>query len=467
MTKLRDALCNPKTALQLLSLILHQRQHTAFKTDLEHVKLLGNFRDKCQDVFVQLVEFLSSTHSSHSNGDIAGVSSCIFIIAHGRCCSGFEFNQDHCLDPQTLAYMDMIPGFDALCGNLHIEAHMALALARPLISAAVECRHMGDGQTSLSLRSNDMHEQRVKLILQQWDPSLGLVQGRVQAALPSKIWRHITLDLYLIFNSLALHDIVLPTDLYERHLASLRTRCGANQRSAHDLGSDKKKREASKCANTLEQLELEFKIRQRHTRIILGEIDARKESLMLQSTAIPCSAIAQEILCSLVIPRITLTLSDALFCSQFFLYLHQIMTPNFCSLRYFDCVLQYVVPMIFAATDHEAAAIGSFVKATLEPLRQWRLERTSYELQAEVCPGFFVDGSSIGYESYCSIFSKWYDTLTRTILRCLGDYILHGRACLIFLIKVGRLNSILAVIKLPRSSSKCIHLKRARITSFF
>lgn len=56
-------LCNPKTALQLLCLISHQRQHTVFCADEGHVKLISNFHDKCQHVMVQLIDFLA-----HPNG---------------------------------------------------------------------------------------------------------------------------------------------------------------------------------------------------------------------------------------------------------------------------------------------------------------------------------------------------------------------------------------------------------------
>lgn len=320
-----------------------------------------------------------------------------------------------------------MPSLHDLCGCFHMEAYIALAVARPLITAAIKRRYQDD------CRETKCEAEIAETVLQQWDPAFGLLKVCLRHALPSRIWRHITPDLYLLFCSLSLSDITLPTQLYEEHISSLRYRCSLHHGAP---GSEKKRKEEMKSANLLEHLEIEFKGRQKHHTIVLAEIEACKDALMYRTDVVEHSSVVQQVIRTLIVPRMPTTLSDASFCAQFFLHLHKILTPGFPSLVYFNTAMVELIPIVFSATDQEAAALGTFMRATLVPLRQWRLNKGVYDAEAKTSPGFFINGEQCSHEKYCLLFSSWYEALTHMTLRCLGDFVHHGRACLIFLIKV-------------------------------
>lgn len=316
---------------------------------------------------------------------------------------------------------------ETLCGTLNLEAHNALFMARPLIAAAIESCWEDPLRTTIEV------DEQKEVPAPEWDPASLKLGCRLQEVLPQRTWQYITTDLYLLFWSLSLQDIILPEALYEKHISTLRSRAQAHRCMQGE--SDKHRRDAIKSLAVLEQLEHEFDKQHKHHRLVLGNIEARKESLMVRiDTRCPC--IAEELTRKLILPRLTLTLSDALFCAHFFLHLHTIGTPYFNSLEYFDSIIKEVLPMIYVATEQESVALGMFLKVTLEPLKSWRMNETAYIEQAGTLLGFMVDGVPCPYADFCFLFSGWYDTITRTVLLCLSDFANHGRACLLLLIKV-------------------------------
>lgn len=138
-------------------------------------------------------------------------------------------------------------------------------------------------------------------------------------------------------------------------------------------------------------------------------------------------------------PRVTSTPEDALFCAIFFEKLHAIETPNFSSLQYYDRVIKDVFPIVYCATDREASCLGLFLRATLEPLKRWRFSKDIYDKEAAAKTGFSVAIGSparCSYEQYCTVFSRWYDKITKIALHCLAQYQDYGRSCLFVLIKL-------------------------------
>jgi THO complex subunit 2 len=150
-------------------------------------------------------------------------------------------------------------------------------------------------------------------------------------------------------------------------------------------------------------------------------------------------SISEAVLQHCVMPRVTTTPEDSLFCATFFHKLHALETPNFSSLQYYDRVVKDVFPVVYCATDREARCLGVFLRATFEPLKRWRFDKRLYDKEAASKPGFSVAIGSparCSYDQYCTVFFKWYDKITKIALHCLDQYKDHGRACLLVLIKL-------------------------------
>ena len=150
-------------------------------------------------------------------------------------------------------------------------------------------------------------------------------------------------------------------------------------------------------------------------------------------------SISEAVLQYCVMPRVTVTPEDALFCATFFHKLHALETPNFSSLQYYDRVVKDVFPVVYCATDREAHCLGVFLRATFEPLKRWRFDKRLYDKEAASKSGFSVAIGSparCSYDQYCTVFFKWYDKITKIAFHCLDQYKDHGRACLLVLIKL-------------------------------
>ena len=114
-------------------------------------------------------------------------------------------------------------------------------------------------------------------------------------------------------------------------------------------------------------------------------------------------------------------------------------TPNFSSLQFYDRVVKDIFPLVYCATDHEAKCLGIFLRTLFEPLMRWRFDRDCYEKEAASKLGFSVAIGSparCSYDQYCTVFSKWYDKMTKITVNCFEQYRHHGRACLLLLIKL-------------------------------
>lgn len=395
VNKLQDILCTSDTAIPILALIAQQRGYALFKGQVNHVKLLGQLFDRCQLVLVQLVDFLSGSPEHPPPGG------------------------------EKLAYYDLLPDLAQLSA-LHVQPQIALHAARPLIAKAA--RHRQNKMVTRSLPAPDL-----PTCLSKWEPS----SATLRASLPMGDSNAMTSELYLTFWSLSLYDIKLPVQQYDAQIALIRAKLSAAQRES--LEPDKRKKEMARCLNTVNLLVSELEAQKRHCKQITSDLEARREGLLGSIVEDHRRSISDALLQNCIMPRVTTTPEDSLFCAIFFEQLHVLETSNFSSLQYYDRVVKDVFPVIYCATDHEARCLGIFLRATFEPLKRWRFDKRAYEMEAASKPGFSVaigSAARCSYDQYCTVFLKWYDKITKLAIHCLSHYRDHGRACLLVLIKL-------------------------------
>jgi THO complex subunit 2 len=180
-------------------------------------------------------------------------------------------------------------------------------------------------------------------------------------------------------------------------------------------------------------------VQQDHCCHILSDLEAKRISFLSAVVEDQRRPISEALLQHCIMPRVTITPEDSLFCAKFIQKLHILETPNFSSLQYFDRVIKDIFPIVFCATDHEARCLGIFLRATFKPLKDWRFNKHLFDVEAASKPGFSVaigSPSRCSYDQYCTVFFKWYDKITKIMISCLEQYRDHGRACLLVLIKL-------------------------------
>lgn len=69
--------------------------------------------------------------------------------------------------------------------------------------------------------------------------------------------------------------------------------------------------------------------------------------------------ISKCILQYLIYPRILMSPIDAVYCTQFFLLLHELDNPLFSTLHCFDRTFKSISPLIFCSTETEASFVGN------------------------------------------------------------------------------------------------------------
>lgn len=115
-----------------------------------------------------------------------------------------------------------------------------------------------------------------------------------------------------------------------------------------------------------------------------GGIDGYNHTNMSTVADIISKCITQH----LIYPRISMSPIDAVYCTQFFLLLHELQTPYFSTLHCFDRTLRTVSPLIFCSTEAEASFIAYALQDLLQIISKWYISENNYDLLAKSMVGF-------------------------------------------------------------------------------
>lgn len=80
-----------------------------------------------------------------------------------------------------------------------------------------------------------------------------------------------------------------------------------------------------------------------------------------------------------ILPRLLFSPEDALFCAKFAALLHDVGTPGFSSIQYYDKVAREVSALLNCVTRSEATNLGVFLLETLTLLTRWRSSSRIYD----------------------------------------------------------------------------------------
>jgi len=194
-SKLKEALMNSQLALPLAILIAQSRNYIAFHSDLQHLKMIGDLYDKCQETFIQYIEFIS-TH----------------------------------IPPRT--YSTILPPITQLCQNYYLEPETVFYVCRRAL-------HVIDSHAQITLIANE--ELSTPLTKESYPSKEFLTQ--VKSLLPESVWESLSPELYVTFWSLSLYDIYVPKARYESEMQKIRQQQQAEALEKKESAqSNKKKR---------------------------------------------------------------------------------------------------------------------------------------------------------------------------------------------------------------------------------
>lgn len=390
---LREVLFSSGTAFPLLVLIAQVRSKILFDAETTQLKLISYLYDTSQDVLMQFTDFL------------VGGSKSIESIA------------------------ESLPKLDNLLGEVGLAVPVAFQLIRPIVRAALQY-----GQDYLAAPA----------ILQDWHPFSPQMKGAVIKHLPAAIWTTLSPELFMTFWSLSLYDLSVPVTRYEQEIRRLKDRYNEIDSKLDDDKSLQKQRkqDMSKFLAGSKALADELDQQKKHVENIKRMINSQKDMYFSPVGSDNYSKMTENIMQYCVHSRVLMSPLDAVFCSQFFLYLHTAETPKFSTIHFLHRTMRTIAPLIFCTTEYEAGFIGFFISDLTQVCNRWISSKVLFSKEAEAKSCFRKDFESdvrVNHDQYAKVYNIWQQKLKNNVITCLksSEY-MHVRSALVFLSKVAQ-----------------------------
>lgn len=149
--------------------------------------------------------------------------------------------------------------------------------------------------------------------------------------------------LYLVFWSLTLQDVYVPSISYRSYISSLEAT--PLQRTKSTL-HDKRGRGILRNCGTIDLLKAELKTRRDQHEFVHRELRDNRAAILGSVTDVHRQTLPEAMLQFCVVPRVTESPEDALFTALFLQELHSIELPKFSTLLYFDRIMKDVIPLV-------------------------------------------------------------------------------------------------------------------------
>lgn len=424
--EVRRILQSDDMGVSLLILLAQVRKQIIFGPGKHNrpkpVKLVANLVDNCQVLLSILLDFLTSS------GDVCAV----------------ESNQSHA---SLLAFAQSMPSLVDLHNLYGIDLAWAWMLCRPLIRAASDLERGGN-----QAESEDGEEQDGM----QVDSPLNAFKSTedthefLKGALPDTVWQSISTELFELFYSNSLYDVLCPKQVYKTEIARLekeRERLSHQQKAQSNgpgsldaIGVDEEER----AKNAAVRLASDLLRQEKHVATVRKIMNDKKSSFfpLAQISAKASSTF----LARCVFPRCLQSPDDSLYCSRFVSILHAESTPGFGTLHFLNDLFVSVSRALFGLTEGEAANLSILMLEMWKVVSRWRYDESAYIKEVEGKPGsYMVDTSErsngdqvqISYRGYEALYNKWHAAIGSVCLGCLQsrEYI-HTRNCLIVLTRM-------------------------------
>eukprot|EP01052_Picozoa_sp_SAG31_P009618 SAG31_NODE_509_length_14732_cov_13.043600_6_plen_1068_part_00 len=344
--RLKESMIDSRLAVPLLVLLGQQGGSCVFVHDenRRQLKVIGEVYDKCHETFLQLVMFLTSALQEKGGNPFS-------------------------------AYAQLLPSMEDLILKHQVQPEAAFHICR--------------------------------CALEDTSSGRAAIANAVQGVLPATTWDNIDSKLYTTFWSLSLYDIDVPKKLYADSLNRL-------QQDLHKIEDDRSlsntqvtKRKKEKNA-AIKAMNAEKQAQDKHHSNVMGRLRKEAPGWFREQAAMPKSLEPAEGLnvftqCC-IFPRVLFSQLDAAFCARFVHKMHQLKTPNFSVLLYYDKVIKQVASAVTCCTRNEALRLGRFLAETLKLLEHWKSDAAVYRSELVV---FRYDFKAVSISVVLSIIAPF------------------------------------------------------------
>jgi THO complex subunit 2 len=375
------------------------------------VKLIGNLYDTCQVTIAILLDFLTNPTDDK--------------------------------DAAILHYARSLPSLTELHDTYMMDIASAWMLCRPLLQAA---ERMELSRKHISIKNEIL-------------PFVSSEASRksLEGMLPPETWSDISSMLFETFYSHSLYDLFCPEDVYNSEIVRLDKE--VERLSSAKTTSSSDATELERVKNTSADLSEDMVAQASHVDSIRKIIDQRKDSFFPSANSSKESMATFFTRC--IYPRCMQGPDDAMYCARFIQLLHEMDTPGFNTLTFYDCAIIAFSRSLYGLTEGEAANVSIFLRDTWKLLSHWRYEDNAFVSEVGGKPGSFVaandpilslegereasgQGDSdedqisssreVTPDVYERFYNKWHASIGATSIGALqSKEYMHKRCCLIIL----------------------------------
>ena len=325
--RVRSVLQNDNIGVTLLILLAQLRNRLVFNSrdKRKHVKLIGNLYDSCQVVMSMLLEFITDSSDEEEGGATN--------------------------ESAISRYRQSLPPLSELHSDYGLEPCMAWMLWRPL-----------------------HHEER------NGEHDNGESQdGVISQMAPEAAFSVISPTVFEVFYGRALYDLHFPEGSYAGEIARLK-------RDEERLFLKKKLNpidftrgddaDLDRTRFIIKSLSHDMETQEKHCESVRSTLAAKK-SQFFPSGQVSVEAV-RALLTHCIFPRCMLSPEDAMYCVHFTHTLHQLETPGFSILHYFDELVQLSGGALYCTTESESAALGILLLECWKIISRWRYDEKAF-----------------------------------------------------------------------------------------
>ena len=398
VTRLRSILQSDDVGPSMLILLAQIRPRLLYsvtKSSPKHIKLTGNLYDNCQMVFGTLLDFLTDKTDDQIDQALPSEK-----LATG--------NSSKLLIGAIAKFSSSLPALGDLHEHYGVEPAMAWNLCRPLIRAAMVAKEEANKLAKNDAKNSD-EDSGISEQLALYLPNSDAMRNAYSTMVPKPAWKRITPSLYEAFFSHSLYDINCPEERYATEIARLNKEIerlnklkkgGAAAAGTMSVlaaaaaaagGTDREIREAlvfskdnqmelERVTRSSEVLSSDHKRQMTHCTAVRESIKSESKALFPSLDDNPVERHAIEVFITYcVYPRCLLSPEDAVYCAHFITLLHELDTPGFSTLTYFDCLISTVAGGIYSVTEDEAGNLSLMLEETWKILMGWRYTEKNFE----------------------------------------------------------------------------------------
>jgi len=264
------------------------------------------------------------------------------------------------------------------------------------------------------------------------DEVMADIREKIVDCCPGNLWSDVTPEFYTTFWSLENYDMKVPVNAYNRTIASINEQIVDLDKDFDERSRNKNKilREKERLQGRADQIRDEQKRHLKHVQMLNRRL-LNESKLWIKKSK---GDIITKLLQNFIFKRAVFSAEDAIYCANFILKMHEMQTPNFQTLLFFDRLFTDISYLVGSLTEQQSMNYGRFLSRLLEEKIMWHSSKEKYDVHCGAHPGFVTvlrQGSADGtkeqvavqldYENYRHVCNKWQYKLVKASITCLDS----------------------------------------------